>query len=302
MTKEQLFEQLSQAFEQHDLFFGHGVIDAEDEAMMLLMKVFKQPVDEILRSGHVEVSPQQRQEIAKLSARRIKSQAPMAYIVGEIQFAGYHFYCDKRALVPRSPFAEIIANNFTPIVDVSSVNNVLDLCTGGGCIGIACAKKNQQWQVDLADISAKALTLASENIHRHSLQSRVKTIASNLFDEITQKYDLIVSNPPYVSEEEYQQLPKEYRQEPKLGLVTQAHGLRIPVQILYHAPHYLHDLGHLYLEVGYSDELLTSVFDSVGFQWLEFSHGGQGICVFSKEKLLQYQPYFKAFLEKENVL
>ena len=151
--------------------------------------------------------------------------------------------------------------------------------------------------MDLADISQKALDLASKNIEFHQLKSRVKTISSDLFVNIKKTYDLILTNPPYVGDDEYQQLPQEYKNEPKLGLVSENNGLEIPVKILHDAAKYLNDGGFLFLEVGYSDELLQATFEQVEFNWINFSQGGCGVCVFSKEKLLEYHDYFKNYLE-----
>ena len=221
----------------------------------------------------------------------------MAYILGEVNFCGLMFNSDQRALVPRSPIAELIQNDFEPWLDISNVKTALDLCTGSGCIGISLAKYNNDMQVDISDISHIALTLAQENINKLSVN--VNVIQSDLFKNINQSYDLIVSNPPYVSDAEYKELPEEYKQEPKLGLVTDKEGLRIPVEILLNGSKYLTDNGYLILEVGYSDEALDEAFSSIDIQWVDFSNGGQGVCVFSKSELNKYAPFFQSFLENK---
>lgn len=294
MTKEQLFIQLAQQLSANELFFGHAVIDAEDEVMMVLMKVFAQDVTQILSSGTLMVTDDKINQAQQLINQRLKTRLPMAYIIGMVNFADLEFIIDDRALVPRSPIAELIVNQFKPWLKFNEIKSVLDLCTGSGCIGIAIAKHFSHTQVSISDISVEALALAKDNINKHSVN--VKAIESDLFQSIQDKYDLIVSNPPYVSDAEYQQLPVEYKKEPKLGLVSHQNGLRIPVEIMRDAPQYLNPNGYLVLEVGYSDEALNQAFKEIDIQWVDFLNGGQGVCVFSRQSLLEYQSYFKDFL------
>ncbi len=298
MTKEQLFIQLVEKLSSNKLFFGHAVIDAEDEAMMVIMQLFKQEVDEILTSGSTKIDDESIKLAENIVSERLTTLKPMAYILGKVHFCGLNFISDERALVPRSPIAELILQGFTPWIDIAKINSALDLCTGSGCIGISLAKHTKQLDVDISDISHDALSLAKENIEVHQIRTRVNVIHSDLFEDITKKYDLIVTNPPYVSDDEYQELPQEYKNEPKLGLVTSQHGLTIPVQILYQAPEYMKDNGFLFLEVGYSDGALNGAFPEINIEWIDFLNGGQGVCVFSKEKLLEYRDYFKTFLKR----
>ncbi len=298
MTKEQLFTQLFENLTDSGLFFGHGVIDAQDEAMMVMMHVFKQTVDEILCSGQIKVDKQTIKKAEKIVSQRLKTLKPMAYIVGEVQFAGLSFKSDKRALVPRSPIAELIGNDFQPWLNLNTINKALDLCTGSGCIGIALAKYNPHIHVDISDLSKDALSLAKTNIELHGLNQQVSAVQSDLFEELSGPYDLIVTNPPYVSENEYSQLPQEYKKEPKLGLTTSQEGLQIPVKIMLDAQEYLNENGLLFLEVGYTDELLEDTFPAVDFEWIDFENGGHGVCVLSKEQLISYSVKFKKFLSK----
>jgi len=298
VTKEQLFIQLVEKLSSNKLFFGHAVIDAEDEAMMVMMHVFKQEVDEILTSGSTKIDDESINLAENIVSKRLTTLKPMAYILERVNFCELRFISDERALVPRSPIAELILQGFTPWIDIAKINSALDLCTGSGCIGISLAKHTKQLDVDISDISHDALSLAKENIEMHQIRTRVNVIHSDLFENITQKYDLIVTNPPYVSDAEYQELPQEYKNEPKLGLVTSQHGLTIPVQILYQAPEYMKDNGFLFLEVGYSDGALNDAFPEINIEWIDFLNGGQGVCVFSKEKLLEYRDYFKTFLKR----
>lgn len=300
MTKEQLFIQLVEQLSSQKLFHGHAVIDAEDEAMMVVMYIFKQDVNAIMASGNELAGKVMCEKATDLVQQRLSSLKPMAYVLGEVNFCGLMFNSDERALVPRSPIAELIQNGFQPWVDMNKISTALDLCTGSGCIGLALANYFTNTQVDISDISHKALTLAQENINKLSIQAKI--IQSDLFENVKNSYDLIVTNPPYVSGEEYDELPKEYKHEPKLGLVTEQQGLRIPVEIMLKAPGFLNDNGFLFLEVGYSDSLLDAAFPQASFEWIDFLNGGQGVCVFSKKILLEYKDYFKAFLEKNNVI
>lgn len=298
MTKEKLFTQLTQRLSDKNLFFGHAVIDAQDEAMMVLMHVLNQSVQEILTTGNDVVSIELINKAQHLIQQRLQELKPMAYIIGEVSFAGLVFKTDERALVPRSPIAELIHNNFQPWIDIKQVQSALDLCTGSGCIGIALAKYNPSIQVDISDISIDALELAQTNIELHQLTPNVTAIQSDLFANLSKTYDLIVTNPPYVSESEYQELPQEYKTEPKLGLTTPQDGLQIPVEIMFRAPLFLNDGGYLFLEVGYTDELLDDAFPTIDFEWIDFENGGQGVCVLSKEQLIRFSAEFKKFLSK----
>jgi ribosomal protein L3 glutamine methyltransferase len=302
MNKEEIFIQLVNDLSVETLFHGHAVIDAEDEAMMVMMAVFNQNVQQILSTGDEVVSKDRVKHALTYIKDRIKSLKPMAYIIGEVYFAELKYKIDERALVPRSPIAELIMNDFQHLFDVKLMNNALDLCTGSGCIGISLAHYFQNLNVDISDLSKDALDLALINKNLHDVNDRVNILESDLFTSIHTKYDLIISNPPYVSEEEYQDLPQEYKQEPKMGLVTQQSGLSIPVKIMLQAPDYLQADGYLILEVGYSDDLLAASFPMISFQWIDFSNGGQGVCVFSRRMLVEYKSYFKAFLEESHVI
>lgn len=298
ITKEQLFEELTDTLNDERLFFGHAVIDAQDEVMMVLMHVLNQSVHEILSTGHEGVKSEIVNKAKSIVNKRLKSLNPMAYIIGEVNFAGLVFKSDHRALVPRSPIAELILNDFQPWIDIKQAKTALDLCTGSGCIGIALAHYHRHIQVDISDISKDALELAKTNIEFNNLKRNIRAIYSDLYLNLNKRYDLIVTNPPYVSESEYQELPQEYKLEPKLGLTTPQDGLQIPVKIMLNAPNYLSDGGFLFMEVGYTDELLDALFPTVDFEWIDFENGGQGVCVFSKEQLKSYSDVFMDFIER----
>jgi len=211
----------------------------------------------------------------------------VAYLVGEAWFCGLPFKVDERVLIPRSPIAELINNRFEPLL-VREPLRILDLCTGSGCIGIACALAFEDARVDLSDISADALQLARENVIRHGLQERVQVLESDLLQSLQGPYDLIVTNPPYVSRQEIDDLPAEYRHEPELGLLSFDDGLDIPLRILREAAAHLSEDGLLVLEVGYSREALTARLPEVPLLWLEFGQGGDGVCALTAGQLRQY--------------
>ena len=222
-------------------------------------------------------------------ARRIEQRTPVAYLVGEAWFAGLPFNVDERVLVPRSPIAELIQNEFQPMLDAPP-RRALDLCTGSGCIGIATALAFPDCQVDLADISQDALAVADSNIRRHGVEGRVRVIQSDLFQGLADegvRYDLIVSNPPYVSAEEVAELPAEYHQEPALGLLSEDDGLAIPLQILRQAPDFLSEQGVLILELGYSWSVLAERYPQLPVTWLEFDNGGEGVLAIDRASLIR---------------
>lgn len=284
MSLSACIEEVSQQFEQADLCYGHGTDNARDEAVYLVFSALGisfQEDDSIM--SHM-VAGGERARISTLVARRINERVPVAYLVGEAWFCGVPFKVDSRVLIPRSPIAELIAEQFASLLPVEP-QRILDLCTGSGCIGIACALALPDAQVDLADISEDALGLARENATRHGVDKQVRVLQSDLFANLRPGYDLIVTNPPYVSREEVDDLPDEYRHEPELGLVSEDDGLAIPMQILSQAAAFLNEGGVLIMEVGYSWMALADRLPHVPFLWLEFANGGEGVCVLTRAQL-----------------
>lgn len=291
MNIQQYIEQTASRFAQHDLFYGHGTDNPLDEAVYLVYACLgidfgdHELPDRTLTA--VEIA-----ELERLVSIRIEQHLPVAYIVGKAWFAGHAFYCDARALVPRSPIAELIRNRFQPLLH-SDPLRILDMCAGGGSIGIACALEFTDSNVDLADISVEALTLAADNIALHNVADRVKTVQSDLFTALEGKYDLIVSNPPYVSKQEHDELPDEYLHEPELGLVSEDEGLELPLRILREAADYLNESGVLVMEVGFSHDLLAQRLQKIPLLWLEFEQGGEGVLAITAGELQQYRESFK---------
>jgi len=287
----QCVEQLSSRFDQADLYYGHGTDNAWDEAVYLVFTVLdiafqlEDAEDNKALESRV-ISEVDLQRIQALAEQRIQKRVPVAYLVKQAWFAGLPFYVDERVLVPRSPIAELVLHQFEPLLSTPP-KRVLDLCTGSGCIGIATALVFPEALVDLADISADALAVAQMNICQQGVQDRVNTIQADLFNGVQGTYDLIVSNPPYVSAEEVAELPAEYRHEPALGLLSADEGLAIPLQIMREAPAFLSEHGMLVLEVGYSWELLAQRYPDLPVLWLDFDSGGEGVFAISRDALIR---------------
>jgi ribosomal protein L3 glutamine methyltransferase len=276
------------------LVFGHGTDNALDESAALVLHALHLGME--LPGDYLEavLSEAERREVFHLIESRISTRKPAAYLTHEAWFAGLSFYVDERVLVPRSPIAELIINRFTPWVVPERIDSLLDLCTGSGCIAIACACAFPDAHVLATDISADALAVARENITRHQLAYRVQLLESSLFDRIGERrFDLIVSNPPYVPLTEVQQLPEEFRHEPVLGLSAGEDGLDVVVQILKNASHHLADNGILVVEVGCSQEALVELYPEIAFLWLEFEQGGEGVFMLEQDQLRKHQQDFE---------
>ncbi len=271
------------------LTFGHSYDNALDEATHLVLQALHLPHDLSPAYGQARLTADEKQAVLALFEARIANRTPVAYLTGKAWFAGLEFKSDTRALVPRSPIAELIQGGFSPWLDDTDVSRALDLCTGSGCIGIAMASHNPDWQVDLVDVSDDALSLARENIEYQDVGARVRAIASDLFGGIRgERYDLIVSNPPYVTEQEFAALPPEYGHEPKLGLTAGEDGLDIALRILAQAPDHLEDGGVLIVEVGESEHALAALLPQVPFNWVEFNVGAMGVFVLTREDLVEH--------------
>jgi ribosomal protein L3 glutamine methyltransferase len=231
------------------------------------------------------LTKRERQMLVDLILVRIEQRIPVAYLTNKAWFAGLEFYVDERTLVPRSPIAELIDTKFEPWV-TTPPKRILDLCTGSGCIAIACAYAFPDAEVDAVDLSDDALEVADINIQNHGLSQQVFPIQSDLFSGIAnEKYDLIVSNPPYVDAEDMANLPDEYKHEPELGLACGDDGLDLVRDMLRQAGSMLNDDGVLFVEVGNSQVHLQAAYPEIPFQWIEFSIGGHGVFALTKAQL-----------------
>lgn len=281
-------------FNAAGLFFGHGTSNALDEALALVLHALFLRHDLPPDYLGARVTAAEGERIAALFRERIERRVPAAYLIGEARFAGLDFYVDPSVLIPRSPIAELIEEGFTPWLEPGHVSSVLDLCCGSGCIGIACARVFPQALVDLADISPDALEIAARNVERYHLEDRVRTLVSDLFDGLDgEPYDLIVSNPPYVSRAELAALPQEYRHEPVLGLAGGEDGLDLVARILARGADYLRPGGIIVVEVGSSAEALLARYPEVPFLWLDFERGGDGVFLLTAEQLDEYREIFE---------
>jgi len=269
-----------------DLYYGHGTDNAWDDILSLILGSLALPFDLDPLMFHAQLTPAEKLLLVERLERRIHDRFPVPYLTQEAYFSGLSFYVDERVLIPRSPLAELIDQQFSPWIKPEQVHHVLDLCTGSACIAIACCYAFPEAMVDAIDISEEALDVAAINVQRYELSDQLTLIRSNCFDEISAKqYDIIVSNPPYVSHEEMQTMPPEYRHEPKLALEASDKGLAIVEKILFNAHDYLTDHGILVVEVGNSDIALIEAYPDVPFTWLDFEQGGHGVFLLTCQQL-----------------
>jgi ribosomal protein L3 glutamine methyltransferase len=275
---------------QEGCFIGHHYDNALDEARELVLFALYLPHDFPANYGSAAITAEEVIAVEALIEKRITQRVPASYLTGTAYFAGLAFHSDARALVPRSPIAELIRHRFGGLL-VNEPTSILDLCTGSGCIGIACAHFFPNAKVVLADISADALALAQSNIARHPLQRRVSAIQSDLYANLQdQRFDLIVSNPPYVTDGDYQSMATEYRHEPKLGLTSGADGLDHPLRILQGSANMLNATGVLIMEIGDAWRALMQLLPSLQCQWLDFQSGHQmGILHITRDALVLAQ-------------
>jgi len=271
------------------LYYGHGTDNAWDDIWALVLGSLALPfdVDPLLLNGRLTTA--ERALLCERFEQRIEKRIPVPYLTHEAYFCDLPFYVDERVLIPRSPIAELIKQQFSPWINPMSVEHVLDLCTGSGCIAIACCEAFPDAMVDAVDISPAALAVAEINRQRHGVADVLTLIESDCFTQVpTIRYNIIVSNPPYVGHEEMQTLPCEYQHEPVLALETADNGLAIIDRILHQARHYLAEDGILVVEVGNSENALIDAYPHVPFTWLDFEHGGQGVFLLTYQQISEH--------------
>lgn len=268
------------------VYFGHGTSNAIDEAAALVLHALHLPPDLHAAYFDANLVPDEKRAILNLLDQRVGQRIPLPYLTQRAWFMGLPFFVDRRVLIPRSPLAELIERQFAPWVQAEKVSRILDLCTGSGCIGIACAHAFPEAEIDLADISTEALDVAAINVADHGVDDRVELIRSDLFSALAgRRYGLILSNPPYVGHDEMTALPPEYAHEPRLALESGEDGLDAPLAILKQAREFLEDDGVLVVEVGNAQWALRERLPELPFLWLEFERGGEGVFLLSAAEL-----------------
>jgi ribosomal protein L3 glutamine methyltransferase len=285
-TVRDLILKVAARFKAARLHYGHGTETALEEAAWLVGHAIGARPDVLASRLSVRPTAAERERIELLAAERIKTRKPLAYLLHEAWFAGRRFYVDERALVPRSLTAEFILERFAPWVIPGKVRRILDLCTGSGCMAVALARAFPRARVDAADISEAALEVARINVRRHRLQRRVRLVRSDLFAGLGQRrYDLIVSNPPYVAATEMKRLPAEDRREPRLALAAADRGLAVILRILAAAPRHLSRAGVLVVETGNSYARLQARRPDIPFVWLTTTSGDESVFLIEAAEL-----------------
>ena len=276
-----------------DLSYGQGAEDVQDEALRLTLYCMDLKVssDEAFEKidWTQEVPDSVEAKMNELVAQRIEKRMPLSYLTNEAWFAGYQFYVDERVIIPRSYLSEWIPDQFEPWVDSSQIHTILDMCTGCGCIGISCALQFPQATVLVSDISEQALAVAEINIKQYGLQKRVDAICSDGFTEISGDFDLIVCNPPYVSDARMQRLPDEFKKEPESAFSGGEEGLNFIIPMLQQAEKFLSANGTLIVEAGSASTGLEDRFPDLPFTWLSTEYDEMVVFVINKQELMQYK-------------
>lgn len=291
MIVDEKIHQVALALEQAGVDFGQGVEDANQEACWMVLQSIGEGAM-LEPDWQATLSLEQIAQIDKWLQKRIETRLPFAYIIGQTWFAGLPFYIDKRALIPRSFLAEWVQDRFDPWLKADNVNQILDLCSGSGCIGIACAYAWPEAQVTLSDIDANALQVAQMNIDKHELNSRAHIHQGDLFAGLQTRYDLIVCNPPYVSEARMQKLPVEFRFEPEHALGSGQDGLDFTRRLLAQGADFLNPDGALIVEVGSASHALEAEYDKIPFTWLTTEYDEMVVFILTQAELAHYQSYF----------
>ena len=274
-------------FEESEIFFGHGTDNAYDEAVWLIMSALHLPHDTLHNFLDAVITESERKQLAHLIERRVSERIPTAYLLREAWLRGFKFYVDERVLVPRSFIAELLEDGLQPWIEYPElIHSAADICTGSGCLGVLLANAFPDATIDVVDISKDAIAVSNINIAHYGLQSRVQAIESDMFTALKdKKYDLIISNPPYVDAPSMATLPREYQNEPQIALGSGAAGLDHTHTILREAAKHLNDEGVLVVEIGHNREALVDAYPDLPFAWLEVESGNEFVFLLTKAQL-----------------
>jgi ribosomal protein L3 glutamine methyltransferase len=275
-------------FNEAELFFGHGSANAYDEAAYLILHTLNLPLDRLDPFLDAKLTQSELYDVLDIIERRTEQRIPAAYLTNQAWLGDLSFYVDERVIVPRSFIAELLREQLSPwIGDVERIHNVLDMCTGSGCLAILAAHAFPDAHVDAVDLSADALDVAQYNVTDYSLEDRISLIESDMFDKLEGKrYDLIISNPPYVDAPSVAALPQEYKYEPRQALGSGTDGLDATRVILEHAAKHLTSNGILVVEIGHNRDALEAAFPNLPFTWLDVSAGDEFVFLLHKNDLL----------------
>ena len=283
-TYHDLLHDIETILSNEDLFYGHGTDNAMDESVAIIMHLLQShdPLKEDQLNASIQVGFLKKAK--EILYQRIVELKPLPYITNEAYFCGKRFYVDERVLIPRSPIAELINNRFEPWIKASSLNRILEIGTGSGCIALSIASIFSDTEVVATDVSSDALDVASMNAKAHDSDNHVKIIESDLFENVNGVFDLIITNPPYVPTEVMSDLPKEYLHEPDLALAAGDNGLDFISRILHDAPPFLSDNGIVIIEAGVASGKMEEAFN-MPFIWIDFEKGGEGVALIDASSL-----------------
>jgi ribosomal protein L3 glutamine methyltransferase len=284
VSHEDQLQALARFFARHGLAFGHGTDNAEDEAFWLLRHLQRWRAD----AWQAVPDRSLTRQAVELAVRRVEQRKPLAYLLGEAWFAGLTFKVDERVLVPRSPLAEVIERGFMPWCALRPGDRLLDIGTGSGCLAIAAAYYSPSIRVDATDISAAALAVAADNVHRHGMRDRVRLLEADLFPPGDGRYRVIMSNPPYVPNAELARLPPEYVSEPAVALSGGVTGLELAGRILRGARAALEPDGILLVEVGGGADAFAETYPRLPVTWIELERGGDGVLMLTAGQLSEF--------------
>ena len=274
-------------FNEAKLTFGHGSLNAYDEAAYLILHTLHLPLDTLEPFLDAKLTSQELEQVVTILEQRVIERIPAAYLTHEAWLGDFNFYIDERVLVPRSFIAELLRTRLSPwIADADSINSALDLCTGSACLAVLMAHAFSNAAIDASDISADALQVARRNVTDYGLDHQITLLESDLFTGLSgRRYDLIVSNPPYVNADSMQRLPQEYLHEPQLALASGKDGLDAVRRIIELAPEYLTPSGLLIVEIGHNRDVLEQAYPNINFTWLETSAGDEFVFLLNREQL-----------------